>query len=240
MSVRHLMLVSIASLAMLAVAVTPGSAEPISFNLTGGAGLGPQGNTLTFNESGITLKLTGWGYTYSSPDNAFEKAALGQWSAGVGVCSAADGFSCGSPAHQVENYGPDDWVLFLFSTPVDVQSVVIDPYGSYDRDVRYWVGNVSNPLDLTAKTYANLAGLGFGASVDDLGSIGSGARTVSIGGGVGNALLFGARVGGEGDGYDKFKITGITVTESVPDAGSSLLLLTTGLAALAGIARRRR
>jgi len=228
-----------ALIAFFAMSVGPASAAPLTFDVTGFAGLGSLGNTLTFSQSGVTLNLTGWGYTYSALDNAFEKGALGQWGVGVGVCNAAEGASCQVPEHQVDDSGPRDWVLFLFSEPVDVQTVVVDPYGVFDRDVRYFVGTVSSPLDLTGKTYADLVGLGFLSPFDDTSTPSDEPRAVAItGGGFGNALLFGPLVGGEADGSDEFKITSVSV-QTVPDAGSSMLLLGTALAALAGYARRR-
>lgn len=187
----------------IGAAPAPATAAPIAYNLTSsgsaqGVPVGSGwGNSLSFAATATTpgLIVTGWGYTWGSADNALQSGQLGRWSTGIGVCNRSEGTGCDSPEHQVDNDGPDDWVLFLFSAKVDIQSIRIDPYGTYDRDVRYYVGNPTGPFDLTGKSYADLAALGFLAAQDDLGSYGDAARDVAIvepAGGV-TALLIGAR-----------------------------------------------
>ena len=113
------------------------AADPVTFSFTGSQGgsygEGSNGNVRTFVSGGVTLSASAWGYTYGSSDNALQNAALGRWSTGLGACNRSE--SCGSPVHQVDNSGADDWVLFTFSEAVDVTSIRIDPYGTYDRDV---------------------------------------------------------------------------------------------------------
>lgn len=222
---------------LMAAACLPASGQTLAFDLTGSGGTGSTGNTLVFTQSGLTVKASAWGYTYGPSDNALEKAKLGQWDTGLGVTNASEDGS--SPGHQVDNAGPDDWVLFVFSKPVDIASITIDPYGSYDRDVTYWVGNIDPGLNLTNKTYANLASLGFFTETSNDGTKSDSPRTVPITGDSGgvNAILFGAKKGEfSSSDQDYFKISSLCVTV-VPEPSSMALA---ALGALGFAARRRR
>lgn len=214
------------------------SADTITFDFTGAQGgalgEGSVGNTRTFTSGGITLTVTAWGYTFGASDNALAAAALGRYSTGLGVCNTTE--SCEDPQHQVDNVGAEDWVLFQFSALVDVTSVRIDPFDTWDRDVSYFVGNAGIPLNLTGVTYAGLGGVGFGAMQSDSASASSLFRDVSINGGFANALLFGGFLGGD-DEDDRFKITSLTATTAVPEPGT-MLLLVAGAGVLHRVRRR--
>lgn len=202
------------------------SADTITFDFTGAQGgtmgEGFVGNTRTFTSGGITLTVTAWGYTYGAGDNALAQAALGRWGTGLGACNTTE--SCSDPQHQVDNVGAADWVLFLFSAPVDVSSVRIDPYGTWDRDVSYFLGSTGNPLNLTGVAYAGLGGIGFGGVQNDEATASDQFRDVSINGGFANALLFGGYLGGY-DQDDRFKIKSLSATTSVPEPATMLLLV---------------
>jgi hypothetical protein len=204
-------------------------------------GEGTLGNTRVFSSGGVTVTASAWGYTYGSTDYALETAALGRWSTGLGSCNRTE-LPCGSPGHQVDNVGADDWVLFVFSTAVDITSVRIDPYGTYDRDVSYRVGNVSTPLNLTGVSYAGLTGVGFSNVYYSSATESSSYRDVPITGTpqYANALLVGGYYGGS-DQDDYFKITSLSVTTrpttTVPESSTILLLMLGGLGVLA--TRRR-
>jgi hypothetical protein len=226
------------------------AADPVTFSFTGSqgeaTGTGSYGNTRTFTAGGVTMSATAWGYTYGSSDTRFETAALGRWSTGLGSCNRSEGTgsNCSSPQeHQVDNVGADDWVLFVFSAPVDITSVRIDPYGNYDRDVSYWTGNVTGPLNLTGVSYAGLSALGFGSRVDSSASASDAPRDVAIPpvGTFVNALLFGGQLNSDQD--DFFKITSLSVNTRtnvpVPEP-STLILLCGGLAMVLARGRTSR
>lgn len=211
-------------------------ADTITWNFTGSGGYGNFGVPRTFTQNGITVTATAWGYTadlMGGTDNGFQIAGLGQWSTGLGVCNQSEGLQCGSPAHQVDNVGADDWVLFKFSTPVDPLSVRVDPYGTWDTDVSYWVGNVNPSLSLSNFMYSDLGGLGFGSRIDQNGPYTSNPLNVPITSPLVNALLFGTKIGGDpfssASEKDRFKIASLTATVPEP---SSFLLMGLGFAGL--------
>jgi hypothetical protein len=236
------LLVALAAVDLLA-SPAEARAETITWNFTSSSGSeGTIGNTRTFTVAGITVKVTAWGYTYGSLDNAFQAGAVGQWSTGLGARNVTE--PSGSPDHQVDNAGPDDWLLLTFSDQMDFESFRIDPYGTYDRDVRYYIGNVDPnalPLDLTGETYGDLAALGFTSYVDDFGSVSGSPRDVAVSGIWGNAILIGTvpYPTGYNDSKDFFKLTSFTAT--VTPEPTTLLLLAGGLGGLwLGTRRRKR
>ena len=222
------------------------SAATITFDFTtsgGTVGGNPAtyGDTRTYWDATHTYSVTA--SSYSLPANLlgnFSTAQLNQYSGlGLASCNQTEGAGCGDPVHQVDNQTSFDFVLFKFNFTADPTSVVINPYGTYDRDVTYWVGDNN-----TALTGLNLAGLGMGARMDDDSTVSTNSRSVSIGGGTGNALLLGARLSGNNadSNYDYFKIESLTASSggssSVPEPA------TFGLAGMAlvglGLIRRRR
>jgi hypothetical protein len=238
---------SVALLLLLAIGFGPGtaSADLVTFDFTGSQGgsmgEGSIGNTRTFTSGGITLSVTGWAYTYDlagGTNNALGEAAVGRWSTGLGVCNVTE-MPCSSPSHQVDNVGIDDWVLFTFSQAIDITSVRIDPYGYYDRDVTYWVGNVTTPLDLTGVQYSGLGALGFSGAYSSSSTPSDSYRDVAIDQGpvYVNALLFGGYKGSDEDDY--FKIRSLKGQTRVPEP-STLLLMLSGTCIVAASRSRRR
>jgi PEP-CTERM motif len=242
------LLASIAAsvLAMGTLTASPAAADPVTWSFTGTQGgtmgEGTYGNTRTFTAGGVTVTASAWGYTYGSSDSAFENAALGRWSTGLGACNRSEGSNCGSPNHQVDNVGVDDWILFTFSAAVDITSVRIDPWGTYDRDVSYYVGNVTTPLNLTGVTYAGLTARGFGTRWDNTADASDAARNVQPIYGLNgseyvNAILVGGQMYSDQD--DWFKITSISgntrTTNTVPEPTTLVLF---GLGAAMAVRRR--
>jgi hypothetical protein len=166
-------------------------------------------------------------------------------STGLGVCNRKEGSmsSClnGNSLHEVDNVGQQDLVLFLFDSPQTIQSLTIEPYGDWDRDISFWVGNVATGMTLSGSTFAGLGALGFGGQVNSLNSPGSSPLTISLGGHTGNALLIGGLYPADGT-PDRFTIRSLVTSSGsvsvvpVPAAG---WLLVSAFAVLAGIRRRQ-
>jgi len=205
------------------------AASPITFDFTSSGGTtgggSPFGNTRTYTNGPYSVTVS----AFSLPGNLtgnFSTGQLGQFSGlGLGVCNQNEGSNCSSPEHQVDNHVSQDFVLFSFNTVVDPASIVINPYGTWDRDVSYWIGNTSTNLSTIG--LAGLSGAGFGSRIDDDSTVSSNARTVTLGGGNGNALLFAARLNNPDDYLDYFKIESLAVNSAVPEPA------TFGLAGLA-------
>ncbi|MBL8201193.1 MAG: VPLPA-CTERM sorting domain-containing protein [Chromatiales bacterium] len=200
------------------------------------------GNRLTFAQGTETLKVTAWANTANGMPASFETAYLGRYSTGLGVCNRDEGSvsNCINRGldHQVDNVSQQDLVLFLFDSLQAMQSLTVDPYGTWDRDVSFWVGTVSPGVSLGGLNFGTLASLGFGGQVNSLNSAGDAPLTVGLGGLVGNALLVGARYPADGS-PDRFKIRSLvtmTPTTVVPLPAAAWLFLS-ALGSIAGLRR---
>jgi len=179
---------------------------------------------------------TGIGYNLNS-------AQILRFSTGLGACNRTEGLNCSSPHHQVDNYGDDDYILFFFDQQVQFDNIVIDPFGKFDRDVTFWVADISaaqsNLTDLNPDHLDFPGSTVFGDPTFDYNSKGSGPLTIDLLGGTGNALLFAAKAdaGSKGDN-DYFKISSLEVTSVIP-VPAAAWLFGSGFIALAGAARRK-
>jgi hypothetical protein len=136
---------TIACLSFLTALPASVQADPLTFNFTGPSNTGTTGNTRQFTNGGVTVDARA--YTYyigGSPLGTFYDAKLGIYGQGLGVCPSTG--SCSDPGHQVDNtpefiIGPlDEWVLFLFSEPVDLGTLQLNSTNGADTDMTYYTG----------------------------------------------------------------------------------------------------
>jgi hypothetical protein len=194
------------------------------------------GNSITFSASpggGPTIKATAWYLNGTTSSATFQKATVGQYSSGLGVCYPGE--NCTNPDHQVDNNAFDEYILFEFSAPVDPSTVHITSTSSGDLDASYWLGGTAGQaMNLTGLTTSALSGLGFGAINNDLGTA-SGSRDVNLTSGVPsgtvNAILFGPK-NGDNDDYFKIGSMGGSTASAVPEPSSVILLFTVAVVGL--------
>lgn len=236
-------LLSIAALATM-LGAGPADAANITFDFQGSGGIvsgSGYGNTRSYTVGGITVTASAWGVTGAS-NTQFRTAQSGWWSgAGLGICARNEGTGCSNPEHQVDNSGAREYILFRFSQAIDPTQVGIDPYGNYDRDVEYFVGNATTSvLTNLAPSAASLGTIGLGTRFTSLSSPSNDGRLVAIEGGMVTALLIGAGAL-NADGFDnivdRFKIETLTIStgpSGAPDPSGSPVPAPASVALLGG------
>lgn len=235
------------SVVVLALGSTSASASTWTFGSSGNYYVtsgSSYGNRVTFYDvyqGTEKLRTAAWSNTSEAPVGGFEPAYIRRFSTGLGVCNPDEGAinACisGSLDHQVDNVSQQDVVLFLFETPQAMDSLTVDPFGTWDRDISFWVGTVSPSITLTGATFSTLASLGFSSQVNSLNGAGDTALTIGLGGLVGNALLVGALNPADGT-PDRFKIRQlVTSAPAVVPLPAAAWLFLSALGSIAGLRR---
>ena len=199
----------------LVVIAIPASATSLSYSLgTGngtGHGSGPA-NVYEFVDEAVTMTASAWSNLGS---DLLQVATVGQLDRGLGVCNPREGAldQClnGRGRIQVDNRGrqQQDWVLLFLPTTVSFDEIVLDTLGNLDRDVTYWIGDLSHSADLAGAELGDLFGLGLGNAQTVFNPAGSGLLSLDLAGQEGNALLIGARLG---DNNDRFMLSSLAAT----------------------------
>ncbi|GAA3946551.1 VPLPA-CTERM sorting domain-containing protein [Allohahella marinimesophila] len=232
---------TVAAVALTVGFSLPAAALSVDFTKAADASSGNgYGNSLTFGS------MTARAYADTGYYGKLETAQLLQWNTGLGVCNRDERKNCGSPQHQVDNSHSKDLVAFFFDSAVNFDSVTIDPYGKFDRDISYWVGSVGTDFNLSGNTYSSLEAVGFGSRTDAHSTVSNHALTVGLSG-TGNALLVSASIAGGYTGNDFFKISGLNISAVTgPDTPTPVplpaaaWLMMSGLAAYGWTARKRK
>jgi hypothetical protein len=131
--------------------------------------------------------------------------------------------------------------MFKFDNTVDFNNIVIDPFGYFDRDVSFWIANITpaesdltgfNPFSLINNTSV------FGAATNITNNAGTGPLSINLGGATGNVLIFGGTLdAGSSYDNDRFKIASLDIT--VVPVPAAIWLFGSGLLGLVGVARRK-
>lgn len=227
---------------LLGLAIPSTALALVTFNFTsGGVSSGNNyGNKITFTSGTHQLVANTWADT--GTNSTFQSGRIRSWSAGLGSCNRDEGLSCSNPEHQFDNYLDNDYALFILDDTFQFEKITIDPYDTWDRDVTFWIGTVDKNLDLTGKTYSDLASLGFGPQTDVFNSRSSSAIDIDLGSVLGNALLLGPYKDETSSYYkkvDRFKIKALYAEEYVVPEPATMALFSIGGVAGAFLRRKR-
>jgi hypothetical protein len=195
--------------------------------------------------SGLTnVAVSSYSTDAISTTTAIYSAAVDEYSGdGLGVCGTLEGTGCTNPLHQVDNTdGGYEFVLFKFSTPVDLSSVTLLDYQGTDMDMSYWAGNTAPPANLTHVT-DSLFLSSFGAQGNDNCNTNCGAGNIitdTLTGTDVTYLLIGAAYNSSNNN-DTFKIQDLSVTSLTPTPEPATFgLIGFALAGISLIARKRK
>jgi hypothetical protein len=208
--------------ALLGLSASPALAVSTTISFLGGnsATDGTNGNTRIF--TGGSLSVTASAQSSSTGGDPWSASYLGWYSSGLGV---TNNWESGSyPSHTVDNLNGYDRVVFDFGSSVVLDSVGLAAFGDTDITVYYYTGSVWTNLESNA-----------GGSSDRVADVNSAAVAASkwaIGTGIPS---------GNNDDFKIKNLTVITPTPpptSVPETGSTLLMLGAGTGLLL-LAKRR-
>jgi hypothetical protein len=147
------------------------SAATSDFNFTSCTGGNAQCNSnnisnsvpLVYTSNGITVTATAYATagTTTGTNTALSAGNVGSYSGyGLGLCSTADGANCAgtAPQHEVDNSGSYEFMLFKFSTPVNLGTITLASFGTtaaggtIDMDMSYWASSSAFTLSTVPTT----------------------------------------------------------------------------------------
>jgi hypothetical protein len=220
---------SIAILSLALLSAVTASASQVTFNFTNAPGGGDNapGNSLSMTVGGVTVAETAWSLASTTSNTDFFKAALDDYNGtnlGPGVCSASDpsGAGCSSPYDQIDNSntsgrpstnGPDEFVMFQFSTPIQLSGggLTITNYAPIDGFTNVNLTYYTASTSLTTSTA--LSTLGTGMTINANGGSGEPITDAFSSGNDVTYLVVGASVpdAQAGSMVDSFKLNSLAV-----------------------------
>ena len=227
--------------------VVPVAAAPTvyTFRTVGSSSVnGDYGNAVGFDTmTASTLKMSITAWQSNLVTNAITSAYLGAYAGGIGVTGQGDAKGADN-LHQIDNAGGyTDFVLLEFNRPVTMQSITTNSYGIggvVDNDAVWFdAGKAVTP---TWNSAAALSGYLTAPSLwSDVAAGGSGAVRGTGATAASSKWLVGAAFTPLGDRDDGFKISSITVSDTVaavPEPASwATMIVGFGVA---GVAMRRK
>lgn len=241
-----------AALTFAAFVTSPAYAANI--DLLGGTVNGSgYGNSIVYNTviggQNVSLKVTAWSITTASTPK-ITAAKVVQYSGGLGITNSNGSTDVGSPEHAIDNEGWYDFLVFQFSTPVDVNGFHIG-WEDVDTDATVRYGQVNGAFpNLNNMTQTSFNAL-LPNSVQIPGGDSIGNRSIPVPGEynvwtIGASTVLDMTTCGKYDRgctpkpiYDYFKIDSISVTNAVPEPGTWMMMIL-GIGAVGGAMRRRQ
>jgi hypothetical protein len=184
--------------------VNPPDCQEVSFAFAGNtATTGTNGNIRTYTQDGVSVNVSGFSRTTGGTWNT---AYVGAYADGLGVTDSSENGSGGT--HRVDNSGRHNFVLFEFSTLVEVDRAFLDSIVT-DSDISIWIGTSANPFhnhQTLSDTF--LANSAF-TETNTTSSSSSRWANFNAGEVTGNFLVIAAKNDSSGD--DQFKISKLDV-----------------------------
>ena len=131
---------------LLATVLCSTQAAATEFSFVSGNPADAFGNSYSQTLDGLTTTATAWSTTEKS--NRYETAELEIFSGfGMGVCNQDEGLNCSNAnnMHALDNKGPNDLILFSFSSAVKLGNLSLQQFGG-DSDLSLWAGSGSLAL----------------------------------------------------------------------------------------------
>ena len=225
----------IASALLLSLGILAGSpANALTLTFSGSSPLdGADGNIRTFSASGVSVNASAFS---RESDGTWATAFLSANALGLGVTDSSEGDGTNN-LFLVDNVGRDNYVLFEFSEKIVVDSAFLDNVVN-DSDLSVWIGSIDDAFN----THNTLSDGVLGAlslfETNDAVSAGSRLAAFNDGGINGNVLVLAASVT-DSTPEDRFLITSVSATVSVPEPWS-IALLGLPVFVLAAAGRRRQ
>lgn len=223
----------IVSALLLSLGIFAGSpANALTLTFSGSSPLdGDDGNIRTFSASGVSVNASAFS---RDSDGTWATAFLSANALGLGVTDASEGDGANN-LFLVDNVVRHNYVLFEFSQVVVADSAFLDNVVN-DSDLSVWIGSIDDAFN----THNTLSDLVLGAlslfETNNINSAGSRLSAFNDGGVSGNVLVLAASVT-DSTPDDRFLITSVSATVSVPEPWSIALL---GFPAFVLVAAGRR